>query len=71
VACRTGAGWRVETPAVPFQAADGLCGDAQVGTPRYGYEAVRLVDAMRAAGADSAWISLTRGATAWTAQDTF
>jgi hypothetical protein len=70
VACRTSEGWRVFTPAVPYQAADALCGDGRLGAPRYGYEAVQLVAALATAGVDSAWISLTRDGPAWTAHDT-
>lgn len=68
-ACRTAGGWRVDPVTAPYAAAPGRCVGGQVGTPRYGYEAVRLADAMRAAGVTSVWLGLTRSGTTWTAHD--
>lgn len=78
-ACRTSTGWRVERAARPHgssrgvrphASAGGRCRDGEVGTPRYGYEAVQLADAMRAAGVATVWLGLTRSGTGWTAHDT-
>ena len=68
-ACRTSTGWRVDRAVLPYPAAPSRCRGDQVGTPRYGYEAVQLAGAMKAAGVDRVWLSLTRAGAGWTAHD--
>jgi hypothetical protein len=69
-ACRKSTGWRVDPARTPYASASARCRDGQVGTPRYGYEAVQLAAAMRAAGVDTVWLGLTRDGAGWTAHDT-
>jgi hypothetical protein len=59
----------VDAVVAPYSAAPGRCRGAAVAAPRYGYEAVQLGAAMRAAGVDSAWLGLTRSGTTWTGLD--
>lgn len=59
-ACRTAAGWRVSAVR---------CRTGQVGTPRYGWESVQLLTAMRAARASSVWLGMTRIGGGWKAHD--
>jgi hypothetical protein len=68
-ACRTASGWSVDTKAAPFAAARGRCKGAQVGTPRYGYEAVQLAAAMSAVRVSTVWLGYTRSASGWSAGD--
>lgn len=69
-ACRAADGtWTVDAVEAPYAASGGRCRGAAVATPRYGYEAVQLAAAMRAAGVDSAWLAYTRTGTTWTALD--
>ena len=67
-ACRTTRGWSVDTRAATASAR-GRCKGGQVGTPRYGWEAVQLRAAMARAHVTAAWISLTSSGTRWTAHD--
>jgi hypothetical protein len=67
-ACRTASGWRIDRVSAPAQAR-GRCKGAQVGTPRYGWEAAQLQAAMRAAGVSGVWLSLTGGGKTWRAHD--
>lgn len=69
-ACRTSGGWRIDRVVAPRAASPGRCRGDQVGTPRYGYEAVQLAEAMKAARVGSVWLGLTRAGSGWAAADT-
>ena len=69
-ACRAADGtWSVDAVATPYDAASGRCRGAAVAAPRYGYEAVELSAAMKAAGVDTVWLGLTRTGDTWTPAD--
>ncbi|MCU1588504.1 MAG: Conserved exported or envelope protein of unknown function [Frankiales bacterium] len=67
-ACRTARGWTVDLALGPA-AGRGRCKGGQVGTPRYGWEAVQLQTAMRAARVPAVWVSMTGSGTQWKAHD--
>ena len=67
VACRAADGTWSVGPLVPRVRA--ACSAGTFAAPRYGYEAVQLGAAMRAAGVDEVWLGLTRTGDTWTPTD--
>jgi hypothetical protein len=68
VACRDANGdWFVPAARVIARAAPRVCASTRVanGVPRTGYDGQRLRDAMRRAGAGSAWLGQRRAGEAW------
>ena len=67
-ACRTGHGWRIDRVAGPAF-AQGRCQGGEVGVPRYGWEAVQLQAAMRAARVSAVWLGLSGSGNRWLVRD--
>jgi hypothetical protein len=67
-ACRTPRGWTIDLHPGPA-GARGRCKGGQVGTPRYGWEAVQLLAAMQRARVSAVWTSMTGAGSRWTAHD--